>query len=125
MWQRPHLPHHLSLRSENRADPVARVGAPVTRLSPRVNGGVLDSESGSGVSVAAHLGWLWRPLQLSSMGWHGPSGWPIWGGKVDLIERSVKSGDGDQELSEALQRERESENVLSEKGLSNGIRKIG
>ena len=62
-----------------------------------------------GVTIAAHLGLALVAVAAILYGAARAVGLADLGRKVDLVERSVRRGQGDQSLAEALQRDAEGE----------------
>ena len=62
-----------------------------------------------GVSIAAHLGLALVTVAAILYGAARAVGLADLGRKVDLVERSIRRGEGDQSLAEALQRDAEGE----------------
>ena len=62
-----------------------------------------------GVSIAAHLGLALMTVAAILYGAARSVGLADLGRKVDLVERSIRRGEGDQSLAEALQRDAEGE----------------
>lgn len=60
-----------------------------------------------GVSIAVHLGFALATVAAIFYGAARAVGLADLGRKVDLVERSIRRGEGDRELAEALQRDAE------------------
>ena len=62
-----------------------------------------------GVSIAVHVGLALVTVAATFYGAARAVGLADLGRKVDLVERSIRRGEGDRELAEALQRDAEGE----------------
>ena len=65
--------------------------------------------SGYGVSIAAHLGLALVTVAAILYGAARAAGLADLGRKVNLVERSIRRGEGDHELAEALQQDAKGE----------------
>ena len=62
-----------------------------------------------GLVIAAHLGLVLAAVAASLYGLARAAGLADLGRRVDLVERSIRRGEGDPELAEALRRDAEGE----------------